>query len=262
MRPARRTRWTAKPAEIGAPKKLGKKFREGVTRTGSAALNGVGVFMAAEENELGEALALAQKGDQAAFRVIYRAQQPALLRYLTVLVGAEAEDVASEAWLQIVRDLGTFAGDWDGFRGWAATIARHRAMDHLRRTRRRPVAADAPMETLLMDLPAEQDTAEQAISQVATDNAVKLIASLPRDQAEAVMLRAVVGLDAEAAGKLLGKRAGAVRTAAYRGLRKLATVLSGQKDGGLKDGGQKENSQKENGKGVTPLGTTALKGVR
>jgi RNA polymerase sigma-70 factor (ECF subfamily) len=34
-----------------------------------------------------------------------------------------------------------------------------------------------------------------------------------------------MGLDAESAGRVLGKKAGAVRTASYRGLRKLATRL-------------------------------------
>ncbi len=40
------------------------------------------------------------------------------------------------------------------------------------------------------------------------------------------MLRVVVGLDAKATGAILGKRAGAVRTAAYRGLRQLAQRLA------------------------------------
>ena len=177
-----------------------------------------------DEDELAEQLRAAQAGDETAFRAVYRAQQPALLRYLTVLAGPDAEDVASEAWLQIARDLHKFRGDWDGFRGWAATIARHRAMDHLRRTRRRPVAA-VPVEVAAADLAAAEDTAEEVLAALGTDAAVALIASLPRDQAEAVMLRAVVGLDAESAGKVLGKRAGAVRTAAYRGLRTLASRL-------------------------------------
>ena len=173
--------------------------------------------------DLDAALSAAQSGDEEAFRRLYRAQQPALLRYLRVLVGDEAEDVASEAWLQIARDLGGFAGDWDGFRGWTATVARHRAMDSLRAQRRRPQFS-APAE-LFLDLVAPEQTADQALDLVATDTAVALIASLPRDQAEAVMLRAVLGLDARAAGKVLGKRAGAVRTAAYRGLRRLARQL-------------------------------------
>jgi RNA polymerase sigma-70 factor, ECF subfamily len=63
------------------------------------------------------------------------------------------------------------------------------------------------------------------VDAVATDAALALIARLPRDQAEAVLLRVVVGLDAKAAARVLGKRPGAVRTAAYRGLRKLAEYL-------------------------------------
>src|SRR5687768_7618159 len=87
----------------------------------------------ADTADLAAALPEAQHGDEDAFRVLYRSVQPALLRYLRVLVGEDAEDVASEAWLQIARDLASFRGDVDGFRGWATTIARHRAMDHLRR---------------------------------------------------------------------------------------------------------------------------------
>jgi RNA polymerase sigma-70 factor (ECF subfamily) len=63
---------------------------------------------------------------------------------------------------------------------------------------------------------------------VTTDAALALIASLPPEQAEAVMLRVVVGLDAGATGKILGRRAGAVRTAAYRGLKQLAARLAQQ----------------------------------
>lgn len=166
----------------------------------------------------------AQSGDEEAFRAIYRTLQPVLLRYLRVLVGDEADDVASEAWLQIARDLGTFRGDWDKFRGWAVTVARHRGMDHLRSARRRP-SQPAPVEQFA-DLTSREDTADAAISAVATNAAIALIATLPRDQAEAVLLRAVFGLDAEAAGRVLGKRAGAVRTAAYRGLRRLSELLA------------------------------------
>jgi RNA polymerase sigma-70 factor (ECF subfamily) len=166
----------------------------------------------------------AQRGDDEAFRRLYRALQPILLRYLQTLVGADAEDVAAEAWLQISRDIRTFRGDWDQFRGWTVTIARHRAMDHLRSQRRRP-AVSMPVHHLL-DLPADHDTAARAEESVATDEALAMIAALPRDQAEAVYLRVLVGLDAQTCGKILGKRAGAVRTAAYRGLRQLAEQLS------------------------------------
>ena len=169
----------------------------------------------------------AQQGDQEAFRALYRDAQPRLLRYLHALVGDDAEDVASETWLQVTRDLAGFTGDYDGFRGWIATIARHRAMDHLRRHARRPPAIPVPAEDLagLANRPAADDTAEGALETVSTGAALALIATLPADQAEAVLLRTVLGLDAAAAGRVLGKRPGAVRTAAYRGLRTLAKRL-------------------------------------
>ncbi|MFJ8040572.1 RNA polymerase sigma factor [Kitasatospora sp. NPDC096147] len=179
--------------------------------------------------DLAEAVLAAQRGDEEAFRLLFRTVQPGLLRYLRVLVGGgpeDAEDIASETWLQIARDLGGFRGDADGFRGWAATIARHRAMDHLRRVRRRPIA-DLP-EAYLAELAAAEDTAGSAVSAVSTADALALIAELPPDQAEAVLLRVVVGLDAAGAAAVLGKRAGTVRMAAHRGLRRLAARLEGE----------------------------------
>ena len=174
--------------------------------------------------QLEAALVAAQRGDPDAFRLLYRDTQPRLLRYLHALTGDDAEDIASETWLHIARDLHTFHGNHDAFRGWAATIARHRALDHLRRHTRRPPAIPVPAEDLA-GLAAADDTASTAIDTLTTTAAIRLIATLPPDQAEAVLLRAVLGLDATRAAAVLGKRPGAVRTAAHRGLRTLARHL-------------------------------------
>ncbi|MEU4555604.1 RNA polymerase sigma factor [Micromonospora violae] len=174
--------------------------------------------------DLSEAVTAAQAGDEEAFRFLYRSLQPGLLRYLTVLVGAEAEDVASETWLQISRDLPSFTGG--EFRAWTVTIARNRAMDHLRRLRRRP-SLPVPVQALA-ELASDADTAERASETIGTESALALIATLPPREAEAVLLRAVIGLDAGSAGRVLGRRAGAVRTAAHRGLRRLAVLLARQ----------------------------------
>ncbi|ALO95723.1 MULTISPECIES: RNA polymerase sigma factor [Streptomyces] len=175
------------------------------------------------DGELGAAVARAQDGDETAFAAAYRIVQPGLLGYLRGLVGEDAEDVASEAWLEIARDLGRFRGDGAGFRGWTATIARHRALDHLRRQRVRPRAARLEQDAL--ELPGRHSTHDQALESLSTERALELVRALPRDQAEAVLLRVVVGLDGPAAARVLGKRPGAVRTAAYRGLRRLARQL-------------------------------------
>ena len=165
-------------------------------------------------------LAAVRAGDETAFRALYRHLQPRLLRYAAALVGGEAEDVTAEAWLHIARDLHRFRGDIDGFRGWAATIVRNRAMDALRARSRRP--ADPADVTALAERAGPEDTAGTALDALSTRWAISKIAALPRVEAEAVLLRAVVGLDAATAGQVLGKRAGAVRVAAHRGLRRLA----------------------------------------
>ncbi|MEU6522144.1 RNA polymerase sigma factor [Streptomyces sp. NPDC046924] len=180
--------------------------------------------MLGDDAELTTAVRAAQDGDETAFRTVYRAVHPRLLGYVRTLVGdLDAEDVTSEAWLQIARDLQRFSGDADRFRGWAARIARNRALDHIRMRGRRPAIGGD--ETELTGRAAAFDTADRAIEAMATDGALAFIARLPQDQAEAVVLRVVVGLDAKTAAETLGKRPGAVRTAAHRGLKRLAEML-------------------------------------
>ena len=192
--------------------------RTGTARTGSEPRTPV------RSDQRHDWIAAAKAGDEAAFTELYLDTQPRLLRYATGLVGPDAEEVTAEAWLQIVRDLDRFTGDLDAFRGWAARIVRNRAIDSARARARRPV--EVRDLAAMLDQPAAGDAAELATDNLATAWAIGLIARLPADQAEAVLLRAVVGLDAKAAGQVLGKRAGAVRVAAHRGLKALARMLA------------------------------------
>src|SRR5258707_5752685 len=128
--------------------------------------------------DLAASLARAQRGDPDAFRALYRDTQPRLLRYLHALVGDDAEDIASEAWLQVARDLHAFHGDYDGFRGWAATIARHRALDHLRRRSRRPPPIPVPAEDLAGPAAADH-TAARALAAAPPRPPTARIATVP-----------------------------------------------------------------------------------
>jgi RNA polymerase sigma-70 factor, ECF subfamily len=167
----------------------------------------------------GVTLASAQAGDEAAFACIFRAVQPALLRYLRVIT-PDPEDVAGDTWLQVVAGLARFRGDEQAFRAWLFTIARHRAADAGRSRSRRPaVPLDISEAAQQLTSP---DAADQAMEAVSTQAAMALIASLPHDQAEIIMLRVVAGLDARDVARIVGKTPGAVRVAAHRGLRQLA----------------------------------------
>ena len=170
------------------------------------------------DDDLARALSAARDGDETGFAVLWRALHPAVLRYLRVVVGDTADDVASETWLQVARDLDRFSGGIGEFRGWLFRIARHRGIDDRRRAgRRREVPAE------IID-PGEYapDAADRVTEGLGTDWALRIIATLPSDQAEAVMLRVVAGLDVATTAKVLGKRSGAVRIATMRGLRRLA----------------------------------------
>jgi RNA polymerase sigma-70 factor, ECF subfamily len=175
--------------------------------------------MATETADLADALERARSGDEAGFLELWRALQPRLLRYLRVLSCGDAEDVASETWLQVVRDLHRFSGSEDDFRRWLFTVGRHRAIDSARARIRRPVAALPPDAELLPD---RQQVEDQVLDGLSVGAAIDLLAALPPDQAEAVALRVIAGLETAAAAEILGKSAGAVRVALHRGLRTLA----------------------------------------
>lgn len=173
-------------------------------------------------------VAAAQRGDVRAFERLFRTVQPSLLRYLGSLVGHDAADVASETWLQVTRDLSSFRGGGDDFKGWVVTIGRHRALDHLRSMRRRP---SDPLDPAAMPArAAPDDTFDATEEALATRRALDLISRLPQDQAEAVLLRIVVGLDSPATAKILGKRSGAVRMATSRGLARLQELIAEESD--------------------------------
>jgi RNA polymerase sigma-70 factor (ECF subfamily) len=170
------------------------------------------------DDDLAEALKAAADGDEAGFAAVWRALQPPLLRYLRVVVGGAAEDVASETWLQAARDLHRFDGGATAFRGWLFRIARHRAIDERRRGARHP---EEPAGSVGAEA-WSPDAATQAMGNLGTAWALRIIATLPPDQAEAVTLRVVAGLDVATTARVLGKRPGSIRVATMRGLRRLA----------------------------------------
>ncbi len=175
-------------------------------------------------------LRAAQAGDEAAFVRLFRDVQPVLLRYLTALGGPLAEDAAADTWVSVVRGMKDFSGDESGWRAWVLTIGRARLVDAQRRAGRSPIPVDAELE--LADRAAADDVLAAAQELVTTEAAVALVRRLPQDQAEAVLLRHLAGLDVATAARVLGKKPAAVRVCAHRGLKRLAALLGRDGDEG------------------------------
>lgn len=129
----------------------------------------------------------ATSGDEDAFEELWQHLRPGLLRYLTILAPDAVEALAAETRLHVLRDMDQFEGDESAFRVWTFTIARHQAV-HWQHRRPEKVAV-APSNA---PLPKASNTAAGAdFSRAVT----ALIAALPTNQAEVVMLRVVTGLD-------------------------------------------------------------------
>jgi RNA polymerase sigma-70 factor (ECF subfamily) len=168
-------------------------------------------------------LQAAQHGDEEAFARLWREFHPGLLRYLRIKASPVAEDLAADIWVRVVRALPAFEGDEQGFRGWLFTTARNRLTDWYRSGERR---TDVIEHASLVMLPALSNVEDEAAEHSATDQAVALIGELPPDQAEAVMLRIVAGMDVARVADIMGRTPGSVRVLCHRGLRKLEQRLA------------------------------------
>jgi RNA polymerase sigma-70 factor (ECF subfamily) len=174
--------------------------------------------------DMADALRQAQTGDQEGFRLLWVSYQPRVLRYLTARGTPSPEDVASETWFRVAREIRRFTGGPEEFASWLFTVARNQAIDAARYGRRRPVVPVPPED--LPDRAAAGDPAQEVLDRLSTREALALIRSLPPDQADAVALRVIGDLDPSAVARVMGKTPGAVRVATHRGLRTLAAKLT------------------------------------
>jgi RNA polymerase sigma-70 factor, ECF subfamily len=168
-------------------------------------------------------LLAAQTGDQRALGLIYKTNQPRLLRYLRAAEPRDAEDIASDAWLDACRNLTSFHGDEDAFRGWLFTIARRRLVDHRRRRARRPAEPRAELDDATTTPSAEDDA---VAGRLGDEAATRIVSALPAEQAEVVMLRVVADLSVAQVAEIVGKKPGAVRVLQHRALHRLAESLT------------------------------------
>jgi RNA polymerase sigma-70 factor (ECF subfamily) len=174
-------------------------------------------------DDFARVLADAQGGSEDQFAVLWRDANPALLRYLRFLAPENAEDIAAETWVHVIRGLPRFIGDEAAWRAWLFTTARRRLIDQARLRKRHP--AEPLDDVSAAEMPRTPDAAQIALENLATKSAIALLSQLPPPQAEVIMLRVVAGLDTEAVAALLGKTPGNVRVMAHRGLKKLEDLL-------------------------------------
>lgn len=169
----------------------------------------------------------AREGDELAWTALYDDLAGPILGYLRGRGAPEPEDQLGETFLQIARDLPSFAGDEAGFRSWVFTIAHRRLLDASRSRRRRPVTPLAPdaLAPVADALRSSDEGSDDALAAVA-DRAVlaELLAHLTEEQRE-ILPRFVADLDTAAVGAITGRSPNAVAAATSRALAGLRALL-------------------------------------
>ena len=154
-----------------------------------------------EGPQIGEAelLARVRGGDRDAYAAVVRRHSAMAIRTAALLgAGADAEDVAQEAFVKAYRSLGRFRPD-TAFRPWLLAIVANEARNLHRTVRRRSDREQRPLVDVPVDGPAERLEARerQRVVRQALDR-------LPADQREVLVCRYLLELDERETATVLG----------------------------------------------------------
>lgn len=160
----------------------------------------------------------ARRGDSDSLADLWSIYQPQLLRLLRARGRSAAEDIASQVWIDVDRNLERFEGDGVAFRSWIFTIAGRRAIDGARRTSRRAeiMSPNGP----LLENSIAVDPLDNSL-----DDVLALLETLQPIAAEVVMLRVVHDLPVAEVAKITGRTETNVRVIASRALDRLRNTL-------------------------------------
>jgi RNA polymerase sigma-70 factor, ECF subfamily len=154
--------------------------------------------------------------------------RPGLVRYCRARLGrvggayATADDVAQEVCLALLRALPKYRDQGRPFTAFVFGIAAHKVADAQRAAVRDAVAA--PVESMVEEPDVDPGPEQHAVSTDLARRLAGLLARLPDNQREIVLLRVAVGLSAEEVGSVVGMTAAAVRVVQSRALARLRTL--------------------------------------
>jgi RNA polymerase sigma-70 factor, ECF subfamily len=162
-------------------------------------------------------------GDRAAFRSIYASAGPKLFAIALRMLRQreEAEEVLQEAFVRIWERSHQFDPAKGAGSAWLATIARHCALDRLRKPGRNAVTFD---EAVVGEIDAHV-----ARLQAGDGEALDLkrcLVAMRRDYRDAVVLAYVHGMTHEELASQLGKPVGTIKSWVRRGLDQLKDCMT------------------------------------
>jgi RNA polymerase sigma-70 factor (ECF subfamily) len=164
-------------------------------------------------DELTEVAHAAATGDRLALAAFVRATQADVWRLCRHLAGAQAaDDLAQDAYLRALEALPRFRGE-HGVRPWLLAIARHTAIDHVRKEQRRR----------RLTFWVQSSSAEE--HEYTQNETVGLLAHLDADRREAFVLTQLVGLTYAEAAEVADVPIGTIRSRVARARAELLALI-------------------------------------
>jgi RNA polymerase sigma-70 factor (ECF subfamily) len=168
-------------------------------------------------------LRCARAGEGWAVERLYASLAPAVAGFFRLQRVAEPEDLTSEVFVGVLRNLRTFRGDEDGFRSWVFTIAYRRMADARRAAGRRPVIQPLGPETAAAAAPIDVEADVDRL--LATRRVRELCHALPPAQRDVLLLRLVARLTVDEIARVIGRSRSAVKALQRRGLAAMAVAV-------------------------------------
>lgn len=175
----------------------------------------------ADDATVDELALAATTGDMEAVGRLYDALVGPIYRYVAVRVRRreDAEDLTHLVFERIFGALPRFKHNGRPFAAWAFRIARNAVIDHQRRYRPTEQLGSIaePSDGMLLEALSLQGEEIRELRAA--------IRQLTPDQQEAIALRYAVGLSADEAARVMGRRAGTVRGLTFRAIEALRRNL-------------------------------------
>lgn len=167
-------------------------------------------------------IAAAKAGADWAWQELYLELAGPISGYLRAGGAADPDDLTSEVFLQVARDISRFDGDDASFRSWVFVIAHRRLIDARRTMSRRPaIVGDASDHS---ESPGG-DVEEEAMERLSVGQMAELLDELTEDQRHVLTLRLIADLSLEETAATMGKRVGAIKALQRRALSNLRSAL-------------------------------------
>jgi RNA polymerase sigma-70 factor, ECF subfamily len=181
---------------------------------------------AGDATNLRDLTALAARGEAAAIESLLEQIRPMVVRYCRARLGQitghyhVADDVAQEVCIAILSALPRYRDMGRPFASFVFGIASHKVADAMRNAARLAIPTE--------DLPDGPDNGpgpeETVVAFIEAERVRALLARLPENQRDLLVLRVLTGMSAEETGHALGMSPGAVRVAQHRALARLRAI--------------------------------------